>query len=97
MSLTDGSAHFADGSAPAQGLYSLLYDVLREHGHQPGLHLVPDPDGGHRRAWLSAAGFGALGHSIEHAARLYVQAGATLATDAELRSELRRIGEMLAA
>jgi hypothetical protein len=61
------------------------------------MHLVRDDQRGHRRVWLSGAGFGALGHSIEHAARLYVQAGATLATDAELRSELRRIGEMLAA
>ena len=97
MSLADGSAHFADSSSPAQGLYARLYDILREHGHQPGLHLVPDVESGHRRAWLSAAGFGALGHSIEHAAKLYVQAGATLATDAALRHELRRIGEMLTA
>src|SRR3954452_19347682 len=97
MSLTDGSANSSDGAASARGLYVLVYDLLREHGHHAGLHLVPAPDGGHRRAWLSAAGFGALGHSIEHAARLYVQAGATLATDLELRDELRRIGEMLTA
>jgi hypothetical protein len=82
----------------ADGLFALVYDVLRDHGHRPSLHLVRDLEGdGHRRAWLSAAGFGALGHSIEHAARLYVQAGGSLATDAELRAELRRVGRMIAA
>ena len=83
-------------AACADGLFSLVYDLLRAHGHRPGLHLVRDTDApGHRRAWLSAAGFGALGHSIEHAARLYVQAGASLAKDPRLRAELRRIDRMI--
>jgi hypothetical protein len=73
-------------------LFPVLYDVLRAHGHRPGLHLVADRDGaGHRRAWLSAAGFGALGHSVDHACRLYIQAGVTLAKDPDLRITLRRL------
>lgn len=72
-------------------LFPAVYDVLREHGHRPALQLVGDGASGHRRAWLSAAGFGALGHSIEHACRLYVQAGATLACDPGLRVSLRRL------
>jgi hypothetical protein len=85
-------------SARADGLFAVVYDLLREHGHRPSLHLVSELDGdGHRRAWLSAAGFGALGHSIEHAARLYVQAGGSLATDPDLRAELRRVGRMITA
>jgi hypothetical protein len=79
----------------ADGLYALVYDTLVRHGHRPGLHLVGDPLG-RDRAWLNAAGFGALGHSIEHAARLYVQAGGSLAADPELRADLRRIDQMLA-
>ena len=83
------------------GLFPVVFDLLRAYGHRPGLHLVIDRDDeerGYRRAWLSAAGFGALGHSIEHAARLYVDAGATLAKDPELRARLRRLsaaGEVL--
>lgn len=73
------------------GLYPVVYDLLRAHGHRPGLHLVGDERSGDGRAWLSAAGFGALGHSIEHACRLYVQAGGTLAKDPELRVRLRRL------
>jgi hypothetical protein len=84
----------AETQDQAAGLYALLYDTLRRHGHRPGLSLVGDDD--RRRAWLNAAGFGALGHSIDHAARLYVQAGATLASDAALREDLRRLGAMLA-
>jgi hypothetical protein len=79
----------------ADGLYALLYDTLVRHGHRPGLHFVGDGVG-RGRAWLNAAGFGALGHSIEHAARLYVQAGGSLAEDPDLRAELRRIDAMLA-
>ena len=79
----------------ADGLYALLYDTLVRHGHRPGLHLVGDSLG-RGRAWLNAAGFGALGHSIEHAARLYVQAGGSLAADPGLRAELQRIDAMLA-
>jgi hypothetical protein len=92
-----GEARFGDAAeSRADGLFAVVYDLLRRHGHRPGLHLVREMDAdGHRRAWLSAAGFGALGHSIEHAARLYVQAGGSLATDPELREELRRIGRML--
>lgn len=77
------------------GLFPVLYDVLKSHGHRPALHLVADPsrDGGYRRAWLSAAGFGALGHSIDHAARLYAQAGAALAADPQLRATLRRLAD----
>jgi hypothetical protein len=71
-------------------LYPVVYDVLRAHGHRPGLHLVAEGEG-RQRAWVSAAGFGALGHSIEHACRLYVQAGVTLAKDPELRASLRRL------
>jgi hypothetical protein len=78
------------------GLYALLFDMLREHGYRPSLHLVESATGGAPRAWLSAAGFGALGHSVDHAARLYVQAGGSLAADPGLRDELRRLGEMLA-
>ena len=78
-----------------EGLYDLLFDTLRSHGHRPGLHLVGDGEE-HRRAWLNAAGFGALGHSIEHAARLYVQAGGSLAADPALRDELRRLDASLA-
>jgi hypothetical protein len=78
----------------ADGLYPLLYDMLVQHGHRPGLHVVGD-ECGRGRAWLNAAGFGALGHSIEHAARLYVQAGRSLATDPALRAQLRRLDEML--
>lgn len=73
------------------GIFPVVYDVLRAHGHRPGLHLVGDGASDRPRAWLSAAGFGALGHSIEHASRLYVQAGTTLARDPELRSSLRRL------
>ena len=76
-----------------QGLYALLYDTLVSHGHRPGLQLAGDP--ARRRVWLEAAGFGALGHSIEHAARLYVQAGGSLASDPAVRDELRRLGGML--
>jgi|tagenome__1003787_1003787.scaffolds.fasta_scaffold18744835_2 hypothetical protein len=79
----------------ADGLYALLYDTLVRHGHRPGLHVVADHVG-RGRAWLNAAGFGALGHSIDHAARLYVQAGGSLAADPELRAELQRIDRMLA-
>jgi hypothetical protein len=78
----------------ADGLYALLYDTLRRHGHRPGLLLV-DGSCGAARAWLNAAGFGALGHSIEHAARLYVQAGSALASDPALRDDLRRMDAML--
>jgi hypothetical protein len=74
-----------------EALYPALYDTLRAHGHRLGLHLVSDGRRGHRRVWLSGAGFGALGHSIEHAARLYVRAGSSLAADADLRSDLRRL------
>ncbi len=81
----------------ADGLYPLLYDALRARGHRPTLHLVPGADGGHRRAWLSAAGLGALGTTIEHAARLYVQAGASLVSEPSLRDELARIAGMLGA
>lgn len=80
--------------APDRPLYPQVYDLLRAYGHRPSLHLVADRGGvagGHRRAWLSAAGFGALGRSIEHATRLYVDAGSTLARDPELRSALRRL------
>lgn len=79
--------------APDRPLYPLVYDLLRAFGHHPSLHLVPSSSGstGHRRAWLSAAGFGALGQSIEHAANLYLAAGATLARDPDLRSALRRL------
>ncbi|MEA2293001.1 MAG: hypothetical protein QOE86_640 [Solirubrobacteraceae bacterium] len=79
----------------ADGLYALLYDTLIRHGHRPGLHLTGDQLG-RGRAWLNAAGFGALGHSIDDAARLYVQAGGSLASDPALREELRRLDEMLA-
>ena len=74
-------------------LFPQVFDLLRTYGHRPALHLVADRDArvGHRRAWLSAAGFGALGHSIEHASRLYVEAGSSLARDPELRSALRRL------
>jgi hypothetical protein len=78
----------------ADGLYALLYDTLVRHGHRPGLHLLGDQLG-RGRAWLNAAGFGALGHSIDHAARLYVQAGGSLASDPVLRAELRRLDAML--
>jgi hypothetical protein len=79
---------------PGDSLFPVLFDILRAHGHRPGLHLVADRDGsGCRRAWLSAAGFGALGHSIDHACRLYVQAGVTLAKDPELRITLRRLAD----
>jgi hypothetical protein len=77
------------------GLYALVYDTLRRHGHRPGLHLVTEAPGT-GRAWLNAAGFGALGHSIDHAARLYVQAGGALAADPALRDELRRLDASLA-
>lgn len=75
-------------------LFPQVFDLLRAYGHRPGLHLVRDPENreGYRRAWLSAAGFGALGQSIEHASRLYVEAGASLARDPQLRSALRRLG-----
>lgn len=86
----------AIGDDRADGLYPLLYDTLVRHGHRPGLHVVADQLG-RGRAWLNAAGFGALGSSIEHAARLYVQAGGSLAADPELRAELQRIDRMLAA
>ena len=79
------------------GLYARLYDVLRAHGHRPGLMLVPGAASGRRRAWLTAAGFGALGEDVEHAARLYVHAGGSLAGDAGLRDELRRMDDLLAA
>lgn len=79
----------------AEGLYALLYDTLRRHGHRPGLHLVTQAPGD-GRAWLNAAGFGALGHSIDHAARLYVQAGGSLAADPALRDDLRRMDAQLA-
>jgi hypothetical protein len=78
------------------GLYDLLYDTLRRHGHRPGLHLLGDGIGD-RRAWLNAAGFGALGHSVDHAARLYVQAGGSLAADPSLREDLRRLDAQLIA
>jgi hypothetical protein len=70
-------------------LYEAVFDILRKHGHRPGLHLVRHPVDGHRRAWLSAAGFGALGEDIEEAARLYLRAGQALASDEWLREELR--------
>jgi hypothetical protein len=81
----------------AAGLYARLYDLLRAHGQRPGLHLVAGPGDGHRRAWLTAAGFGALGEDVEHAARLYVQAGGALAGDPGLRDELRRLDALLAS
>ena len=87
----DGSTPFEEAMDGTDTLFPTVYDLLRAHGHRPGLHLVSDQDSGHRRAWLSAAGFGALGHSIEHAARLYVQAGTCLAADPGLRIELRRL------
>lgn len=71
-------------------LFPAVYDALRAHGHRPDLHLVDDSGTG-QRAWLNAAGFGALGQSVEHACRLYVQAGTTLAKDPELRTTLRRL------
>jgi len=79
------------------GLYARLYDLLRAHGHRPGLMLVPGAGFGHRRAWLTAAGFGALGEDVEQAARLYVHAGGSLAGDAGLRDELRRLDARLPA
>jgi|SoiMethySBSTD1v2_1073268.scaffolds.fasta_scaffold3272568_2 hypothetical protein len=79
------------------GLYARLYDVLRAHAHRPGLTLVPGAECGHRRAWLTAAGFGALGEDVEQAARLYVHAGGSLAGDAGLRDALRRLDERLPA
>jgi hypothetical protein len=86
------------GGADARtaGLYALLYDTLRHHGHRPALHLVGD-EPGHCRAWFNAAGFGALGHSIEHSVRLYVRAGGSLASDPALRDALRRLDEMIVA
>jgi hypothetical protein len=83
-------------SAEQEPLFPVLYDVLRAFGHRPGLRLLPDgADGAAReRAWLSGAGLGALGHSIEHASRLYIQAGSSLASDPELRAALRRLEGM---
>ena len=83
----------ADGQSGGmeEALYPTLYDVLRAHGHRLALRLVADPVLGTERAWISGAGFGALGHSIEHAARLYAQAGASMAADMELRSTLLRL------
>jgi hypothetical protein len=71
-----------------EALYPTLYDALRAHGHRLALRLVADPVLGTERAWISGAGFGALGHSIEHAARLYAQAGASMAGDPQLRATL---------
>jgi hypothetical protein len=82
--------------ARADGLYALLYDTLRAYGHRPALHLVGE-GADHGRAWFNAAGFGALGHTVEHAVRLYVQAGASLATDPGLRDALRRLDDMIVA
>lgn len=72
-------------------LYPSLYDALRAHGHRLGLRLVADPLHGSQRAWITGAGFGALGHSVEHAARLYAQAGAAMAPDPKLRATLQRL------
>jgi hypothetical protein len=92
MSIVDGTTPFEDSTEGTDTLFPTVYDLLRAHGHRPGLHLVTaEGEDGHRRAWLSAAGFGALGHSIEHAARLYVQAGSSLAADPQLRVELRKL------
>lgn len=78
--------------AGSREIFPVVFDLLRAHGHRPGLHLVEDRAGAAApRVWLSAAGFGALGHSIDHACRLYVQAGSTLAKDADLRAALRRL------
>jgi hypothetical protein len=77
--------------------FDVLYDTLREHGHRPGLHILADDRGSVDSTWLTGAGLGALGHDAEHAARLYVEAGAGLATDAPLRAELRRLESELAA
>jgi hypothetical protein len=72
-------------------LYDQLFDTLRARGHRPGLHLVPDASGGVRRAWLDAAGFGALGDSIEQAAAAYARTGGSQLADPELRDDLRRL------
>jgi hypothetical protein len=77
--------------------FDVLYDTLREHGHRPGLHIIADRTGAVERAWLTAAGVGALGGDAEHAARLYVEAGAALTADEPLRDELRRLRPLLAA
>lgn len=100
MSLQIGNGLGTDGGAApgSGGLFPVVYDLLRAHGHRPGLHLLVEDAEGARRAWVSGAGFGALGHSIEHACRLYVQAGVTLAKEPALRAALRRLaGEGITA
>ncbi len=67
----------------------VLYDTLRDHGHRPALHIITDRDS---TVWLTAAGVGALGEDAEHAARVYLEAGASLTEDEPLRVELRRLG-----
>jgi methanogenic corrinoid protein MtbC1 len=76
--------------------FAVLYDTLREHGHRPGLHIIADGSGDVERTWLTAAGVGALGDDADHAARLYVEAGAALTADEPLRAELRRLAPELA-
>jgi hypothetical protein len=79
------------GTPAIVATFDVLYDTLRQHGHRPALHIIADHRRTVERTWLTAAGVGALGDDAEHAARVYLVAGAALTDDEPLRAELRRL------